>query len=141
MPVTRDSMVLVGNELRAKHSPSYIVEELYQIAMKEGGNCIIESIRTKGEVTALRGKKGFYLFAVDADQPLRYKRIIKRKSVTDNVTFETFIADEQREMTSDDTNKQNLKACIELADFKIYNSASIEDLKNKVENILCQIKK
>ncbi|MBI5207471.1 MAG: AAA family ATPase [Candidatus Firestonebacteria bacterium] len=141
MTVNRDSMVTVGNELRAKHTPSYIVEELYKEAKQKGGNCIIESIRTKGEVDALRGKDEFFLIAVDADKKTRYNRITARKSATDSITFETFVADEEREMTSNDPGKQNLKVCIDLADFKIYNSGSIDDLNKKVEDILCRIKK
>ena len=70
MPVNRDSMTLVGNDLRAQHSPSWIVEQLYAQAQTSGKNCIIESIRTPGEVEALRNKPNFYLFAVDADPAL-----------------------------------------------------------------------
>ena len=39
-------------------------------------------------------------------------------------------------MTSDDPNKQNLKKCIELADFKIENNGTIEELNSKLEEIL-----
>ena len=92
LPVDRDSMTLVGNDLRAQHSPSYIVEQLYAQAQASGKNCIIESVRTPGEVEALRGKPNFYLFAVDADPKVRYERIVLRGSETDHVSFETFLA-------------------------------------------------
>ena len=49
-------MVIVANELRATHTPSYIVEQLYYQALQTGTNCIIESIRTPGEVEALKHK-------------------------------------------------------------------------------------
>ena len=62
LPVNRDSMVLVANELREKNSPSFIVEELYRKASEEGGDVIIESIRAEGEITALRAKGEFFLF-------------------------------------------------------------------------------
>ncbi|PKO95675.1 MAG: hypothetical protein CVU14_11390, partial [Bacteroidetes bacterium HGW-Bacteroidetes-9] len=61
MVVNRDSMVLVANDLRSKHSPSYIVDCLYGEALSTGENCIIESIRTPGEIISLRGKGRFYL--------------------------------------------------------------------------------
>ena len=48
LPVNRDSMTAVGNDLRAQHSPSWIVEQLYEQANASGKNCIIESIRTPG---------------------------------------------------------------------------------------------
>ena len=82
MEVNRDSMTLVGNDLRAQHSPSWIIEQLYQQAQASGKNCIIESIRTPGEVDALRSKPNFYLFAVDADPRVRYDRAVLRGSET-----------------------------------------------------------
>ena len=139
LELNRDSMVLVANELRAKHSPSYIAEQLLAQAEVSGGNCIIESIRTVGEVTALRKKGGFYLFAVDADPKLRYERVLQRGSETDHISYETFIENEQREMSSTDPNKQNLAACQSLADHKFDNNNSFEELYNQVEDVLVKI--
>ena len=139
LPVDRDSMTLVGNDLRAQHSPSYIVEQLYQQAQASGCNCIIESVRTPGEVSALRDKPSFYLFAVDADPRVRYERVVLRGSETDHVSYETFIANEQREMSSEDPNKKNLKRCIEEADFCFDNGGSIQQLHEQVEAVLQKI--
>ncbi len=140
LALNRDSMVLVANDLRANHTPSYIAEQLLTQAELSGGHCIIESIRTVGEVTALRKKGGFYLFAVDADPKLRYQRIVERGSETDKVSYETFIENEQREMTSTDPNKQNLAACQALADYKFDNNHSFEELYKQVEEVLGKIK-
>ena len=60
--VNRDNMVQTANQLRAENGPSYIAEELLKEAQESGSNCIIESIRTVGEVTALKSKGNFYLF-------------------------------------------------------------------------------
>jgi dephospho-CoA kinase len=138
LPLNRDSMFSVANELRAKHSPSYIVERLYE---KAEGNCIIESVRTPGEVFALKKKGSFLLISVDADPKIRYERIIKRGSVTDNLSFEEFVEDEQREMSSDDPAKQNISKCLELADFKLINNSSKKLLEKQVEKIIEQILK
>ena len=122
MELNRDSMVKVANELRSEHSPSYLIELLYAKAVESGKNCIIESIRTPGEIDALESKGKFFLFAVDADPKTRYFRIVDRASATDQISFETFVANEKREMQSTDPNKQNLLACIERANFKFQNS-------------------
>lgn len=139
LPVDRDSMTMVGNDLRAMHSPAYIVEQLYDRAAKMGRNCIIESVRTPGEVQALRAKGDFCLFAVDADPMIRYQRITRRGSATDHVSYDTFIANEQREMVSDDPNKQNLKACIAQADYRFDNSGTVNQLQESVEEVLHQL--
>lgn len=141
MPVNRDSMVIVANELRAKHSPSYVTDQLYFKALVSGENCVIESIRTPGEVDSLREKGNFFLFAIDAPSPLRFERIILRNSETDNINYDTFLQNEQREMNTSDPTKQNLRKCIEMADYVFENSGTIEDLQLKVEEVLNQIDK
>jgi dephospho-CoA kinase len=135
----RDSMVLVANELRAAHGPSYVTDQLYNEALLPGKNCIIESIRTPGEIESLRKKGNFHLFAVDADPRIRFQRITMRNSETDHITFETFTSNEAREMNTSDPNKQNLRACIRQADFLLMNNGSREELYRQVENILKQI--
>lgn len=139
LPLNRDSMVEVANDLRAKHASSYIVEQLYLLAEKSGKDSIIESIRTMGEVKALRKLNSFRLFAVDAPVALRYERITERKSATDLVSFETFMENEKREMTSTDDTKQNLAACIAAADFKLTNSGSFEELFAQIDSALNQV--
>lgn len=139
LPINRDNMVAVGNDLREKNSPSYIIEQLYGIAEKEGGNCVIESVRTPGEADALKKKGEFYLLAVDAKPQTRYDRIIKRQSATDQVSFEEFIANEQREMSSPDPNKQNISKCMAMSDFLLKNDGAFEDLYRQVDEVLEKI--
>lgn len=134
--INRDSMVEVANELRAANSPSFIIDELYKESIASGKNCIIESIRTPGEVMSLRNKGHFFLLAVDADATLRYERITSRNSETDSISFDTFIDNERREMDSSDPNKQNIRRCMEMADVVFTNNGSISDLEQAVEDYL-----
>ena len=139
MDVNRDTMTSLANELRANHSPSYITDQLYQQAKQAGQNSIIESIRTPGEITSLRAKGDFYLFAVDANPKVRYKRISLRKSATDNIDFETFLANEKREMTATDPNKQNLSKCIDEADFVFDNNGDLDKLYEQLVIVLKEL--
>lgn len=137
--INRDTLVATANALRAANGPSFIAEELLREAKASGKNCIIESIRTVGEVTALRQMGGFTLFAVDADQELRYSRIVERASETDKVSFDVFAANEAREMESSDPNKQNLGACMQMADFTFVNNNSFTDLYAQIDLALKKI--
>jgi dephospho-CoA kinase len=128
MPVNRDTLTAMANNLRAMNSPSYIIEKLFEEARLQDKDCIIESIRTPGEIEALRSKSNFFLLAVDADPRVRYSRIKKRNSETDQISYETFIMNEQREMHSTDANKQNLAACIQQADYVIHNNKTLNEL-------------
>jgi dephospho-CoA kinase len=136
MPVNRDTMTSLANELRLENSPSYITDALYEQAKRMGKSAVIESIRTPGEVHALRAKGDFLLFAVDADAKKRYERIVVRKSETDAVSWDTFMNNEKREMNTSDPNKQNLQECIAMADYIFYNDHSIADLEEEVEKVL-----
>ena len=140
MPVNRDSMVEVGNDLRKKNGPSYILDTLYARAEVEGRDAVIESIRTVGEVEELR-KKGMLLLSVDADPQIRYSRVQFRKSETDHVSFEIFMEHELRESEGDDPGKQNLRHTVKLADYHVTNDGTIEDLKMQIDAILDTIRK
>ncbi len=136
MEINRDTFVVVANDLREKHGPSYITDELYKQAEAAGSNAIIESIRTPGEVESLRKNEHFLLFAVDADPEIRYERVVNRNSETDHVSYETFIENEQREMSSTDPAHQNVGRCMEMADFVFHNDGDFEDLYRQVEEVL-----
>jgi len=141
LTVNRDSMTSVANELRAGNSSSFITDKLFEMAKKTGGNCVIESIRTPGEIESLRRKGKFYLFAVDAKTELRFERIRQRASETDHIDFETFLSNENREMTTNNPNNQNLKKCIEMADYIFENNGTPGELLEKVTLTLSEILK
>jgi len=140
MPVNRDSMVIVANDLRAIHSPSYIAEQLYEQAKISGKNTIIESIRTVGEADALKSKGNFYLFAIDADPKIRYERAVIRGSETDKISYEKFISDEQREMQNEDPTKGNIAKVMQLADHVFTNNGTLEELHQQIEEVVANLK-
>ncbi len=139
LPENRDSMVRLANELRTSFGSSYVTDQLYKQALVSGKNCVIESIRTPGEIDSLRAKDHFFLLAVDADPDIRYQRILLRQSETDRVIRQTFLENEEREMNTTDPNKQNLKKSIEMADFILLNNGTKKDLIQQVEKVLDQV--
>ena len=79
--------------------------------------------------------ENFLLLSVDAEQKIRYERILKRGSETDHVTFEEFQAQEEKEMNNTDPTKQNVAECMKLADVQIRNDGTFEDLYQKLDEI------
>ena len=141
LPENRDSLFNVANELRAQYGPSDVTDQLYEIAVASGKDCVIESIRTPGEIDSLRKKGNFYLLAIDADPKIRFERIVLRQSETDKISYQTFLENEAREMTTTDPAKQNLRRCIEMTDFTIRNDGSRKELTDQLEKILPLIQK
>ncbi|MCA9355011.1 AAA family ATPase [Candidatus Kaiserbacteria bacterium] len=138
LPVNRDSMTKLANELRAEHGPAYFMEQALSVK-SDNSSVVIESVRTVGEVELLR-RNGGVLLAVDADQKVRFERITKRGSSLDDVTFEDFIRQEETEMKNDDPAKQNISKVMQMADFVIDNVGSVSELEERVEAFLDRYK-
>ncbi len=140
LPETRENTTTVANDLRATKSPSYIIENLHARAAEKGENAVIESVRALGELDFLRKQKDFYLIAVDADPKMRYGWVVLRKSSLDHVSYEKFLADEQREFSSKNPAEGSLKDCIAEADFLLMNTGTREELGKKVGEVLKKIR-
>lgn len=133
LPIDRPHMQWLANNLRESYRPSFIIEQLYEQA-EDSENAIIESIRCPGEITALRQKPEFLLFGVDADPKLRFERAYRRGSETDqNMTYEKFLEDEQRENNNREPFKQNLTKCLEEADIFLLNNGELGELQEKIK--------
>lgn len=138
LPTARDNMSMVANDLRAKNGASYIIEQLYVQAMAVGGDAVIESLHEVAGAEFLKAH-GAQVWGVDADIKTRYERILKRESETDHVSFEKFVEDNNREIASDDPKKHNIRKVIEMADIKLTNDGTPEELFAQVEAALQKI--
>lgn len=139
MEVNRDAMYQVWRDLKQKFGADFIVKELYKIAKQESNNnAIIESIRSPWEVDGLKELDDFKLISVNADIQNRYDRIKLRWSEKDNVDFQTFVANNERERDSDSTDptKINLSKCIALADFQVNNNWTFQELYTQIDEIV-----
>lgn len=135
MPPDRNSMNEVGNALRMTHGPSYLMEVAIRRASENGGDALIESVRAIGEAEFLRAN-GAFILAVDADRKLRYERIIARGASTDHVDFDTWIMQEERELAAIEPWDMNILGVMALADARIENDGTLEELHAKIEEVL-----
>lgn len=135
LPVNRDMMREVGDDLRKMHGPGYLSTQLLTRAKEAGGNAIVESIRSVGEAEYLKAH-GALLWAVDADIRTRYGRIFKRGSAKDAVSFEQFAEQEKKESNNLEPYKMNLPRCIALADVVFHNNGTEAELFAQVEAAL-----
>ena len=135
MPVNRDTLTDVGNELRKEFGPTHIGGALLERAKLAGGDAVVESLRSVGEVENLK-KNGAVIWAVDANVHLRHERIATRQSEKDAVSFEKFAEDERREASNAEAWNMNLAACIGMADVVLRNDGSPPELYAQAENAL-----
>jgi dephospho-CoA kinase len=140
MPINRDSMISVSNDMRKTGGPAYIVEALYQRAFAQGGDAVIESLRAVAEVKKIKELGGFVI-GVDADSKLRYERAVSRGSEKDNVSYEKFLAQEKAESNPDDPTKQDIFSALKQSDIIVTNNGTLEELHTQVDAVLAQITK
>ncbi len=136
--INRDNQRIVANDLRTNYGASYVAENLYEQAMKFGANSVLESLRAIGEIEALRKKPGnFYLLAIDADPKVRYDRVTtQRRGEKDNVSYEHFLEQEQKEMHDTAPGGMNIAKCMAMADGYVNNNNDLESLYQQVDEFI-----
>jgi len=136
MEKNRDNLRYLGNKLREEGGEGVLaIKTIERIKQNKEENSVIDSIRNPVEVQEFRKEKDFILISVDAPVEMRYERIKNRKRVEDLVDFETFKAQEEAEMAGG-RGKQQIKKCMEMADYKIIHDKSREILWDKIDQII-----
>lgn len=139
LPIDREHTRLVGNDMRREFGNDVIVRISFEKAKQEGiEKAIIESIRALAEVQYLK-EQGGVLLAVDADQHLRYERIVGRGSETDNISFEEFQKQEAIEMNDPDPNGMQKQKVMAMANHTVLNEGTLEELHAQIDEVLQKI--
>ena len=137
---TRENLIDIGNELREKGGPGVLADKLMPKLNSEN-NHIVDSIRNPLEVISLRETllRRFFLISVDANSRLRYDRLCSRGRIGDTDSWEKFVKQEEKEENNDDPNKQQLSRTMEMADYSIDNSGTLEELEAQVNRIISSL--
>ena len=138
---TRENLIDIGNKLREKGGPGVLADKLIPKLNSEN-NHIVDSIRNPLEVISLRKEtllRRFFLISVDADSRLRYDRLCSRGRTGDTDSWEKFVEQEKKEENNDDPNKQQLSRTMEMADYNIDNSGTLEELEAQVNKIISSL--
>ncbi len=131
---TRVARRELANEYRAKGATALIEEVLADVnPMKE--NIVVESLHTVAEVKYVQGLGGTVI-AVDAPLEKRWERIQTQGEGKDSASHEAFLAEQNRQMASNNPNENNLRAAIEVADYRFENAGTAEELFQKADGIL-----
>ncbi len=88
-------MIEGGRELRRKGGAGILAEMLLDIL--DGKDAVVDSIRTPGEVEALRKRDDFILIEIRANTETRWERLQSRARAGDPLDKETFMEQEKAE--------------------------------------------
>lgn len=147
---TRRDIQDLGDEMRTKQGDDYWAKQAWEKAMISGQDkLIISSIRHPAEASFLKKQPHFCLLAVVADQRLRFERklaAVKKNSAfvrsddQDLLTWEGFKKADERETKEQKEHSQQVSHVLALADFTIENNGPVEEIEEKVKEVLTQIK-
>ena len=130
---SRDSLIEGGRELRRRGGAGILAEMLLESL--NGEDAVIDSIRTPGEVEALRKRSDFVLIEIRAGLDSRWKRSQDRGRIGDPTEKERFLAQEKAEEVASDDAGQALNATAALSDLVIINEGGIEELYSDLEDL------
>lgn len=134
LPLDRDSMNRYSTEIKLKYGNDYLA---HRILKKINGNSTIPGIRSTLEVETLRRelKDNFILLSVHAPIEKRYEWAQDRKREGDQISFEKFKEQQERESNAV-SGVHEIDKVIDMADVTIENDGSKEDLYRKVDNLI-----
>ena len=139
LDVTRNNLVMIGNELRGKEGASVLAKRTVP-KIKNAPQAVIDSIRNVSEIEELRlSLQGFKLVGITADIKVRFDRAKKRGRIGDSTTLEEFTKQEATENSADPTAQQ-LDKCFALADIKLDNSGKVDALYAQIDKMLEDLK-
>lgn len=139
LEITRTNQQNLGDEWRREHGPGALMK-IFLERIDPKKDYIIDSLRNHHEVEFLKGcGVKCFVIAVDAPQRLRFERIIKRGKPSDPKTWEEFLVTDNRDFDSGDNMGQNVRKCMEMADFTIVNDDNLRDSMERIEKIWKQM--
>ena len=134
MKITRSNLIKLGNELRAEVGPNVLAKKIVK-RLKPSQDYIITSIRNPFEALELKKLNNFKLISLDGPIEQRFERVKSRDREEDPKTIEELREKEKIEESSVETELR-LHKVRELADIKLNNDSTLENLYNQVNYTL-----
>ena len=136
--VDRYSLTKVSNELRETYGDSVLAKRTADVIENiKNKYIVIDSIRNPEEINYLREKYGIKIIALLANQKRRYEQFSNRTLNSQPMTFEAFKDLDDKELYGTlGEHTQRVSECIKMADATIENVGSIEELEEKLTEVL-----
>ena len=138
--ITRKNLQDIGDELREKYGKGILSKRMIE-KMEPGKNYVVGNIRNPGEVEEFRKLGDFILLLIDSPFDVRFKRAVKRNRENEPLDLEGFKKMEERDLgIKQEEYGQQHGAVFKMADKTIVNDGSLEELREKVEELLGELK-
>lgn len=135
--LNRKNLQDLGNKLRNEKGPGVLADLVVnKIINQKYINAVVDGLRNPAEIKSLKSLKNFFIIAVDAPKELRFKRIQERARENEkNIEYEEFLKADSRDLGEDDENGQQVRKCMDLADFILINDSSMGETNKKLDEL------
>ena len=134
----RENLGMIGKERRQEEGKGFLGKKAAEMAKKDSSETlVINGIRNPEEVEELRKKleNSFVLVYVHADEEIRFERLKERGRPGDPETFPKF-----KEQDKKEKERFNMEETFSMADRKLSNEGTLEDLYRRTDKLLSEIK-
>jgi dephospho-CoA kinase len=138
LPLTRDNLVETGTNLKTEFGSNVLATKAYQKVIENNlQHVVFDSIRHISEVRYLK-ERGCNIIGITASIKTRFDRIKSRQRETDNVDFETFKKQDERENLGKSLG-QNINQALEECEVIIENEGGKESLYSQIDKFVSSI--
>jgi dephospho-CoA kinase len=131
---TGNNIGKIAKDLREKNGPAIIAEKCVELIKKKNEEIIfVDGVRSVSEVMVFRKYWKFPIIAIVIDEEKRFKHLFERNRSDDPKSLEDLKDRDKREI------EFGLGEVLEIADYRIYNNSSIEDLEKKIRKTVLGI--
>lgn len=138
IPTSRENIQKISTLLRANFGEDLLAKGIANDASKlDADIVVIDGVRRPTDIEHLVVLPNFFLVKIDADEKLRYERLVKRNENfgDSEKTFEQFKKDHESEADS------LVPKVMATAKYSIYNNGSFEDLYKQIDDIVEELTK
>lgn len=136
LETNRDNLVREANDLRRRYGGGVLVE--MALDRRESPRLAVSGIRALGEAAMIIVNDGMMVF-VDAPARDRYERLRVRGRIDDEVTYEDFVKQEERELVSNVSSHQNIEGVRSMAYAELINDGTEQELFVAFRGLLAQL--
>lgn len=135
--ITRKLLQDLGNEWREKFGSEILAKKaLSLIAKKAIKKVVVEGFRNKSEIEEFRKLENFKLIGIVANRKNRFERLEKLNR-REKLTWDLFNELDNRDLgIGENDNGLQVAICLALSDIFIENNRGLDELKNKIQNII-----
>jgi dephospho-CoA kinase len=142
---SREQLQLMANSIRQERGYDYFARKVIASdSFQTHDYIVLDGVRNIAELNLIRGISSeigasVLILGITANLENRFNRIILRRDLSDPLTFEEFVRNDEREKgNSVDLYGQQLSACLQQVDFLLENNGEVEELEARLYRLISE---